>query len=148
MWKKTLDATPITDTQNLWHQARKADAWLSITGVYLPCLNVGNRSTLIELERVISESAHMGPVIIAGDFNAHLGSMWGPRAHRSPNVQGILLGELLDRENLHAVSLSEFATGPSHTYCSGVFFRLLITSWLILKHHPVSNAVELMMMMI
>ena len=94
---------------------------------------------LIELERVISESAHMGPVIIAGDFNAHLGSMWGPRAHRSPNVQGILLGELLDRENLHAVSLSGFATGPSHTYCSGGIFS---TVDYILAYIEASSCIE------
>ena len=97
----------------------EGDAWLSVIGVYLPCLDLGMelyRNTLIELERVISESAQLGPVIAAGDFNAHLGSVWGLRA---PNVQGVLLGELLDRCKLHATSISETASGPSHTYRSG-----------------------------
>jgi hypothetical protein len=79
-------------------------------GVCLPCLDLGielYRDSLVELERVVLESQQWGPVIVAVDFNAHLGPMWGPRAHKSPNVQGILLGEALDRCKLHAVSLGE-----------------------------------------
>ena len=45
--------------------------------------------------------------------------MWGPRAHENPNIQGILLGEVLDRCKLHAVSLGEIVSGPSYTYLSG-----------------------------
>ena len=47
LWKKTLDATPITDTQSdricgiRLKVSGKADAWLSIIGVYLPCQNLG-----------------------------------------------------------------------------------------------------------
>ena len=47
---------------------------------------------LIELERVISEHQHYGPVVIMGDFNAHLGTLGGVR---EPNQQGILLHQLL-----------------------------------------------------
>ena len=65
------------------------------------------------------QSQQWGAVIVAGDFNAHLGPMWGPRAHKSPNVQGVLLGEVLDRCKLHAVSLGEAALGPDYTYLSG-----------------------------
>ena len=93
-----------------------------IIGIYLPCLDLGvelYHESLIELERVISESEHWGPVIIAGDFNAHLGPTWGPRAHENPNLQGILLGEVLDSCKLHAVSLSETMSSPSYTYLSG-----------------------------
>ena len=35
------------------------------------------------------------------------------------NIQGELLQEVLERNDLTAVSLSCLATGPSHTYCSG-----------------------------
>ena len=45
--------------------------------------------------------------------------MWEPRAHKSPNVQGVLLDEVLDRCKLHAVSLAEAASGPDYTYLSG-----------------------------
>ena len=75
--------------------------------------------SLIELERVVSVSEHWGPVILAGDFNAHLGPLWGQRAHENPNVQGVLLGEVLDRCKLHAVSLGEGVSGPNYTYLSG-----------------------------
>ena len=112
VWRKSLDTL----------DGDEGDAWLSVIGVYLPCLDLGMelyQNTLIELERVISESAQLGPVIVAGDFNAHLGSVWGPRAHNHPNVQCVLLGELLDRCKPHATSISETASGPSHAYRSG-----------------------------
>ena len=68
---------------------------------------------------MVLESQQWGPVFVAGDFNAHLGPMRGPRAHKSPNVQGVLLGEVLDRCKLHAASLAEAASGPNYTYLSG-----------------------------
>ena len=46
-----------------------------IIGVYLPYLDLVVNlycDTLIDLERVVSESANWGPVIVAEDFNAHL----------------------------------------------------------------------------
>ena len=57
---------------------------MSIIGVYLPCLDLEMDlycDSLIELERVISVSEVWGPVIIAGDFNAHLGPRWGSKVH-------------------------------------------------------------------
>ena len=50
-----------------------------------------------------------------GDFNAHLGPAWGPRAH---NLQGTLLAEVLDRCILHVPSLSNASLGPNYTYQS------------------------------
>jgi endonuclease/exonuclease/phosphatase (EEP) superfamily protein YafD len=60
---------------------------------------------LVELERLVSESSGYGPVVIAGDFNAHLGSLSGPRDRETPNQQGILLQQLIDRCELYVVSL-------------------------------------------
>ena len=126
--KKSLDATEISDIQSdriCGIRVKKSsvdDTSITILGVYLPCLDLGIdlfRDCLAELERVISESECMGPVIVTGDFNAHLGSMWGPRAGGNPNLQGVLLGDLLNRCKLHAVSLSESVSGPSYTYKSG-----------------------------
>ncbi len=34
---------------------------------------------LVELERCISEGQQLGAVIIAGDLNAHIGTLGGPR---------------------------------------------------------------------
>ena len=100
VWKKSLDVTPMMDIQSdricgirIKKSSENDDTWISVIGVYLPCLDLGvdlYRDSLIELERVISESECWGPVIVAGDFNAHLGPTWGTRAHSDPNLQGIL----------------------------------------------------------
>ena len=101
LWKRSLDVTPISEIQSdricgvrIKSMANTNESWISIIGVYLPCLDLGvdlYRESLIELERLILDSERMGPVIVTGDFNAHLGPMWGPRAQEHPNFQGILL---------------------------------------------------------
>ena len=91
---------------------------MSIIGVYLPCLDQGldcYRDHLVELERVVSESELLGPVIVLGDFNAHLGGYLGAGASE-PNVQGVLLQEVMERLQLSAVSLGSLASGPGYTY--------------------------------
>lgn len=60
-----------------------------------------------ELERVISESRLLGPVIMLGDFNAHLGG-W----ECQQNMQGVLLQEMLERCELSAVSEGAMASWP------------------------------------
>ena len=57
---------------------------VSVIGVYMPCSDQGlecYRDHLIQLERVISESSLLSPVVVLGDFNAHLGSL-GERKDR------------------------------------------------------------------
>ena len=132
LWKKSLDVIPINeiDSDRICGVNLKKDdeTWLSIIGVYLPCADLGMdyyRDTLVELERVISDSANLGPVVIAGDFNAHLGYMWGPRTSNTVNSQGLLLGELLSRCELHAASLSKTASGPECTFHSGDKFTTI-----------------------
>ena len=129
LWRKSFDATPISGIRSdricgirMKTSTDDDQSCLSTLGVYLPCLDLGvelYREILIELERVVLESEQLGPVIIAGDFNAHLGPTWGPRAHKSPNIQGVLLGEVLDKCKLHVVSLGETVSGPDYTYRSG-----------------------------
>ena len=77
------------------------------------------RDHLLELEGIISDSILIGPVIILGDFNAHLGPLGGVCGSGNPNIQGILIADIMDRHNLCAVSQCEWATGPLHTYASG-----------------------------
>ena len=57
-------------------------------------------------------------LLIPGDFNAHLRSLGGVCGSGNPNVQGILLADIMDRHNLCAVSQCEWATGHLHTYAS------------------------------
>ena len=52
---------------------------VSVIGVYMPCSDQGlecYRDHLIELERVISESSLLGPVVVLGDFNACTFKAW------------------------------------------------------------------------
>jgi hypothetical protein len=46
---------------------------------------------------VVSESEELGSVVVLGDFNAHLSVL-------GQNVQGVLLHELMDRNELCDVS--------------------------------------------
>lgn len=65
---------------------------VSLIGVYLPCVDKGinvYREHLLVLEEVISESERHGPVVVVGDFNAHLGEFGGPKGKGQPNVQGV-----------------------------------------------------------
>ena len=78
--------------------------------MYLPYSDRGMECCsehLIELERVISEHQHHGPVIFMGDFNAHGGVVI---------LQGILLHQLITYCNLYAVSLSSLSQDPQYTF--------------------------------
>ena len=69
---------------------------------------------MVELECDISESELQGPVMVLGDFNAHLGR----EAVGEQNLQGALLQEV-ERCSLSAVSQGAMASGPEYTFCSG-----------------------------
>ena len=124
MWKKSLDATPISISSDRICGLRlkmppPETAEVTILGVYLPCTDMGidcYGEHLIELERLISEGQQLGPIVITGDFNAHLGTLGGVRGRGSPNQQGILLHQLLVWCKLYAVSLSSLSEGPQYTF--------------------------------
>ena len=77
------------------------------------------REHLVELERVVRESELLGPVMVTGDFNAHLGKLGGSRAAGDLNVQGVLLHGMMGRCDLSAASLGSIASGHGYTYQSG-----------------------------
>ena len=88
----------------------------------MPCADLGldyYRDTLIELEELISDSSTYSPVVITGDFNAHLDQMWGPCGFNATNPQGLMVGDLLMGCDLYAASLSGCASGPNYTFHSG-----------------------------
>ena len=65
-----------------------------------------------ELEDTVSK--HLSsPVLVLGDFNAHLGTLGGPRGSGA---------DFIDRQELCVLSLSSHATGPTYTYHSGPHF--------------------------
>ena len=97
------------------------DKILTVLGVYLPCASQkfeSYREHLMELERIVSECQQVGQVLIAGDFNAHLGTLGGPRGEGEPNLHGLLVKELVDRCSLYVISQSERSEGPSYTFWS------------------------------
>ena len=143
--------TPVSDIQSdricgirIKRTTGDSKSWISILGVYLPCLDQGMElycDSLVELERMVVESGQWGPVIITGDFNAHLGPTWGSRAHK--NIQGVLLGEVLDRCKLHAVSLGEAAFLALTTpIIQGILQPLWTTFWPTLRPLPVLSPVK------
>ena len=95
---------------------------LTVIGVYLPCQDLGIDlycSCLTDLEQLIFESRQLGRSVVMGDFNAHLGSLGGPKGSGNPNQQGFLLHQLVTRSDLYVATLADNASGPSYTYASG-----------------------------
>ena len=76
-------------------------------------------SCLTELECITEDSKQLGPTVIMGDFNAHLGTLGGPKGCGDPNSQGVLFHELLWRSDLFIASLSNHAEGPHYTFWRG-----------------------------
>ena len=118
MWRKTIHATPITSITSdricgiHLKLPQSGGINLFVFGVYLPCSYTGMEhysEYLIELERTISEQQHHGPVVIMGDFNAHLGTLEGVRGTGQPNQQGLLLQQLITRCNLYVLSLASLS---------------------------------------
>ena len=74
---------------------------------------------MLALEEEINRFHHAIPIVIAGDFNAHLGTFAGPRGSGAPNLRGYTLKEFIDRNHLFVASHSSTSSGPSYTYHSG-----------------------------
>ena len=123
LWRKNLPMSPVhLDSDRIiviQLPLQQLNETLTIIGVYLPSSDHPLelfREYLSDLEGMISSFQRNGPVVITGDFNAHLGKDSGPRVCGDKNAQGILLQELINRASLYPISVSSLATGPLHTY--------------------------------
>ena len=65
-----------------------------------------------EINRVGSKNTAM---VIAGNFNAHLGTLAGPRGSGPPSQIGFLLKDFIDRNKLFVASYCSLSHGPSYT---------------------------------
>ena len=128
LWRKTVGASPIAqlDSDRVGGirvaLGKGVGSVLSVIGVYLPCNDQGldvYKEHLVELEQIVSDSLLLGPVVVVGDFNAHLGSLGGPRGVGDMNVQGVILYELMIRCDLSVASLGSAALGEMYTYSRG-----------------------------
>ena len=106
LWHKSIGATPVDGilSDRVCAVQFSIDdgprSMVSVIGVYLPCLDQGlecYRQHLHKLERVISESSLLGCVMVLGDFNAHLGLLDGGRGRGDPNLQGVMVNEVMAR---------------------------------------------------
>ena len=118
LWHRRIGATPVGGISSA----------ISVGLGSLDC----NKEHLVELERVVSESELLGPVIVLGDFNAHLGGYVGPG---EPNVQKVLLQEVMERLHLSTVSLGNLASGPGNTYWSGDVWTIVYYVWMLKLCH-------------
>ena len=74
---------------------------------------------LLDIEKLINTHSH-DPIVMAGNFNAHVGPPGGPRGSRpTENLHGKLQMELVDRNDLHFTSLSNCSGGPCYTFFRG-----------------------------
>ena len=104
MWRNTLNANPISCISSdricgiRVKLSSSEPAELTILRVYLPCADLGLETYCKHLESLISEGQKPGPVLIAGDFNAHqsLGPLGGVRGQDIPNLQGVLSKQPID----------------------------------------------------
>ena len=126
IWKKALPCIPfqlLTATEFVGfafsYQVQRAtlsaasQSWGSI------CLVLINLKICLEtVEHAVSQFTDDGPLLVVGDFNAHLGSK-DPDTPQTCNPRGRQWLSLIDSLSLHNVSLSSLSTGPSYTYTSG-----------------------------
>ena len=101
IWRNNLAADPVrTNADRLFAVQLQLPTLesISVIGVYLPPTDHPldtYREYLMELEGLVSSLQHCGPVLIMGDFNAHLGSLGGPRGCGTTNSQGTLNSSLM-----------------------------------------------------
>ena len=90
-------------------------------GVYLPTSNTPlnlYKEYLQELENVVYALQTDDPVLVMGDFNAHIGQSYSDRVDGQTNTQGQLL-DLMSRTGYYAVSFSHLTRGHTSTFFSG-----------------------------
>ena len=124
LWRKSLKVTPVSGVDSDRICAISIDTTSSpilVIGVYLPTSNSPideYRHCIHTIESLINRHRNM-TVIIAGDFNAHIGATGGPRGIGDPNSQGLLLLDMIHNNDLYIPTLSCLSTGPLHTFFRG-----------------------------
>ena len=107
-WNSSLCVSPVTTTSDRVFavEIELSGITLTVVNVYFPAYGCDEeyRECLSSLDDIVS-SHSSNPMLIAGDFNAHLGHLGGLRGHGSPNQQGLLLKQMIDRQELIVASL-------------------------------------------
>ena len=150
IWKKSISASPVNiDSDRICGiQLELSECVLTVLCVYLPSSDhtIEEFTAYVnELNCAVCALQTQGPVLLAGDFNAHL-----PNTCTSPNQQGKLLNDLIDQNHLYPVSCSSIVSGPNYTYFSGpstttvdyIFLDVALSSYVnsceVMSHHPLN----------
>ena len=127
LWKETLD--PYIKARHDMSKDRMCtielntsdDVKLFIISVYLPhssCKIAKFDTILSNIEEIIVKALLEGEVIVAGDFNAHLGARYGKRCTGVSTRNGNLLGAMASRLDMSITDLSPKGEGPTYTFQS------------------------------
>ena len=129
LWNKSLKCSPISAIDNdricgvrvLLPASKDPQRYLTILGLYMPSAELPQETLSLYLESVehlISQLNSDGPLLVVGDFNAHLGSRDSEDPH-SCNYRGNQWNTHIEDHTLYNVSLGCGSTGPTHTFASG-----------------------------
>ena len=126
LWKENLSVTPVRSVDSDRFMAIQlllaSSTLLSIVAVYLPSSDHPMSEFaeyLVQLESLISSLQASGPVMVVGDFNAHLGSLGCHRNSDNTNRAGHMLFDVICRCGLFVASQSAFADGECYTFENG-----------------------------
>ena len=116
MWRNSIHASPVNiDSDRVCGiQIELKDCHLFVLSVYLSCSGQSFEEFseyVKDLQCIVSTLQTQGPVIVAGDFNAHL-----PVCCSMPNEEGHLIAEFIDQNHLYPVSCSSISSGPNYTF--------------------------------
>jgi len=125
---------------------------LSIIGVYLPtteCPVDTYKEYLQELENVVHALQTDGPVLIMGDFSAHISNLHYACGNCESKLHGDLLMNVMTCTDHCAVSLCELTSGPYFYFSGGrrttVDFCLLdnwaahlVSDCVVMSQHPLN----------
>ena len=127
---------------------------LTILGVYMPSADKSqeiNSSYLETVEHAVSQFTDDGPLLVMGDFNAHLGNQQQV-TQQACDHRGRQWLSFIDAHSLHNILLSSLTTGPAFTYSSGDRTSTIdyvlgnddalrgLSSCVILEDHPLNTS--------
>ena len=161
LWKDGLQAAPIHSICSdricaiKLEGSSSSDPCLILVPVYLPSTDYPlevYEEYMTELERTINALQDVGPIIIMGDFNAHLKSS----VNTSQNQQGNLLQGFIERNNLYNASFCNtscpqytFFTTNSQIMIDFCIVDASLVSYIkectILDHHPLNLSDHLLL---
>lgn len=125
LWRSTWNASPLplrcsSDricgvTIPLSHSSKSVNR-ITMLSVYCPSADADLNSfvqCITDLEEEVNHlDSDTDALIIAGDFNAHLGPLAGSRGSGPTNIRGITVKEFIDRNNLYVAFHGQLSNGP------------------------------------